>query len=513
MGRFHGTDIALLPGDSWALRRSADEIRSTVTELATARIAAVHVEEITRGDHWRGEAFDAFRQVVSRDPLSPAIDHATARMHEAADQLAWFADRFDHLQSELRWCRSRHRALVAALEQAEAAAAASPDVAAYHDTRAAELAAQIAAVRHRADAAWRDHDWAVEVVRDTFDRLDDQPRFAAPPPSALERVGGAALSFVEGVAGTLWSGTIGLAEGTRDLVVGLVEVAELLNPLMAPFRLRDAWNDREQIVAVLEHAWNNPGEFFGELGTAMLDLDMLFEDPARWVGRRIPDILLTVATGGMGRIGTTAASSVRALRGAQIADRTVSRVGLVSRVANVASSTADEAIHAMSSSRTILQRVSSVGADTSRMERAGGLASLTRTDTAIGRLATRFDQLGPAAQLGRQVPGLLNEEIRGFTSIPRRMLDDLLPTNRFGEAAGNVLDHPTVAGAIDAHLSGGLTSQLGLVDGLLNGAPALSPEVLTGMAGLAGVDVLDRVAGVQGLLGDIGAASHLQEAS
>lgn len=512
MGRYTGGDIALLPGDSWAVRRGAHEIRSTVHALVAARAAAGHVEDVTHGEHWRGEAFETFRQVVSHAALSPAIEHAIGRMHEAADQLLWFADRCEDQQAELRWCRSRSRALQASLAQLEASVAATPELAASNDRRAVELATELASVRRRADEVWRDHHWSVGVVRDAFDRLDDQPTFAEPPPSALERVAGAAHGFVDGAVRGAGSLTVGIAEGTRDLVLGLVEVVALLNPITAPARLHDAWSHRDQIVMVLRYAADDPEEFFGELARAMLDLDMLAADPARWVGRRIPDILLTVATAGAGRVGTTAAASVRALRGGHLADRTVGRLHRVGRMAHHGPSTADDAVGAMRTSGTVVQRLSALGADASHMARVGDLGALTRTDTASGRLAMRFDELGAPAQVARQIVGAANEEVKGFTAIPRRMVEQLPLPEPLGETVRLVLAHPMVASTVDSHLSGGLTTQLGLLDGLLTGLPALSPEMLTAMSGVAGAQVLGKISDVQQFFGDVGAAAHLDEA-
>lgn len=492
------TDIALLPGDSWSVRRSAQEIRATVSDLATARSAADQIEAVTRGEHWRGEAFDAFRAVVERRPLTAAVDHAAARMHDAADQLIWFADRFDDHQARLRWCRSRLTAVVASAEAERASAAAGGLPEPMGPER------ELAEIRREVDDVWEQHRWALRTVADTFDRLDDEPTFATPPPSTFDRARGALGGFIDGVASGTWSLSVGLAEGTRDLVVGLAEVAILLNPLTLPGRLADAWENRAQIVAVLQYAWDNPGEFFGELGRAMLDLDMLFEDPARWVGRRIPDILLTVATGGLGRIGTTAATSVRVLRGGRVADAVTGPIGLVSRQGLGGAATATDAAAKGSS---LTQRLAGLGADASRLTNTAP-GAFHRTDTAIGRLAGRFDQLGPGTQVMRQMPGVVNEEIKGFTSIPRRMFQDAHPSHPVSQ----FLDNRLVQGTIDSKLSGGITSQLGMIDGLVVGGPALSGPLQAGMVAMVGVTAFDQIAGVRDLMGDIGSAAQIEAA-
>lgn len=480
-----------LPGNSWAVRASAREIRGTLEQLAVARRAAVRLEAVTDGACWQGAAFDAFRSLLRRRPLTAAIDHADRCMHEAADRLDWYADRYDDHQDRLQWCRSRLREVVARAnaDRAAAEAAGTPPP--------PEPWPEVDRILDHVADIWRRHRAAVDAVAATFDRLDDEPTFATPPPSNLEKVTG----VVEGVLGGAWSVAVGLAEGTRDLVVGLVEIAQLLNPVMLPSRIVDLIQNWDEVVAVLRYVRDNPGEFFGDLGKAMLDWDMLLEDPARWVGRRIPDILLTVATGGMGKVGTTAASTARALRGARIADGTVGRLGLGTQGLRGAT----DAASSISSGPGYLSTAAGFGADASAMTRAGDLGAFHRADTVAGRLAGRFDDLVPHGEVLRQAPGVLNEEIKGFTAVPQRWLKGQMPSG----PVRSWLDAPVVSSMIDAKLTGGLTSTLGMADGLLVGAPAMSPELQAAMVGLLGVDALDTLAGVHGLVEDVGAAAEV----
>lgn len=482
-----------LPGSSWAVRASAREIRSTIDDLAVARRAAERLEAVTSGTCWQGEAFDAFRSLIERRPLTAAIDHADRCMREAADRLDWYADRHDDHEDQLRWCRSRLREIVAqdAAERAASEAAGGPPP--------PEPWPAINRILDHAADIWRRHRAAVDAVAATFDRLDDEPTFATPPPSTFDKVAGGVTGFVEGVLGGAWSFAVGVAEGVRDLVVGLVEIAQLLNPLTLPARLVDLIQNWDQVVAVLRYAWDEPGQFFGDLGKALLDWDMLMEDPARWVGRRIPDILLTVATGGMGKVGTTAASTARALRGARIADGTIGRMGLGTQGLRGAT----DAASSISSGPGYLATLAGFGADASAMTRAGDLGAFHRADTVAGRLAGRFDDLVPQGEVIRQAPGVLNEEIKGFTAVPQRWLRDRLPAGR----VRSWMDEPVVSSMIDAQLTGGLTSKLGMADGLLVGAPAMSPELQAAMVGLLGVDALDTLAGVHGFVEDAGAAA------
>lgn len=449
-------DIPLLPGSSSGLRTSAAHLRSTLPDLDTARRAALQIEAISEGEHWRGEAFDAFRSVTERKPLPAAIDGARARMEEAATRLDWLAARFDQNQETLRWCRSRAAAL---------------------DPTDPEAAAERSAIERDVERAWDDQRDATRSVGDLFDWMDDQPFFATPPPSVLDRVVGGVGSLVHG-----------FAEGAWDLVTGLGQLVVLFNPIMLPFTLRRAWENRDQFMAVLQWAWDDPQAFFSQLGRAMLDLDMLFEDPARWVGRRIPDILLALATAGLGTVGSAAAMSVRGLRGARLADAALDHAGLLSRTGRFTEQldTAADSTDLLRTG-TRMARLNRLDADPSQLVRVDG-GAFRRTDTPLGHLGGWLDDLGPAVSVGRQVPGRVNDEIRGFTSIPLRY-------------AG--VQNLTLQRQIDNALTNGLTGQLGTLDGLLVGSSALSPAAQASMVGVIALSGADTLTGPLDVYSDL----------
>ncbi|MDE0805527.1 MAG: hypothetical protein OSA99_19675 [Acidimicrobiales bacterium] len=289
-------DIPHLPGDAALVRASADTIRSTLADIASARVAAVRLAEIGDGVHWEGDAFDAFRRATERKPLVDALDRAAGAMRTAAERLDWFAARFDANAARIRWCRSR-------LAMLDVGTGDPP----------AGLLPELEAIAREADDARRDHRTALDAVAATFDHLDDQPTFATPPPSNWERVRGY------------------VADGARGLAAAVVELGTLgftmtlyTNPVTAPWKLRDLWEEREQVVAVLQFAVDHPGEFATELGKAVIDLESWSEEGvAYWVGKRIPDIALSLATAG---VGTVAPAATGAARGALSASRTGRRV-------------------------------------------------------------------------------------------------------------------------------------------------------------------------------------------
>lgn len=289
-------DIPHLSGDAALVRSSADAIRSTLADIASARVAAVRLAEIGDGVHWEGGAFDAFRRATERKPLVDALDRAAGAMRSAVERLDWFATRFEDNAARIRWCRAR-------LVMLDVGTGDPP----------AALLPELEAIAREADDARRDHRMALAAVAATFDHLDDQPTFATPPPSNWERVRGYAVDGARGLAAAV------VELGTMGITMMLYT-----NPVTAPWKLRDLWEERDQVVAVLQFAVDHPGEFATELGKAVIDLDSWTEEGvAYWVGKRIPDIALSLATAG---VGAAAPAAAGAARGALSASRTGRRV-------------------------------------------------------------------------------------------------------------------------------------------------------------------------------------------
>ena len=341
------------------------------------------------------------------------------------------------------------------------------------------MAARLRAIEDQARSVHEEHRRSLDAVAEVFDWLDDETTFAQPPPSNWDRITGAVGDAVEGLADIAASFGFGVYEGFRDLVLGIRDLVLLLDPRGWP----DLWAQRGQLVAILQYAWDNPVEFFGELGSALLDLDTLFSDPARWLGRRVPDLLLALATVGAGTVGSRAAGTVRNLRGPlkAMADasgppRPATPAGRVRAADGIAG------------------RYVQIGADDARLARTG-VGAYNRTDTVLGRLATRADGLGTAVQVGRQLPGALLDEVRVVTNLPLHAALDRLP---LGPGALELVK-PYAGRAFGDLVTNGFTSRLGMIDGLLVGHAALSPQAYATIAAVTGVDLLDSAAGVVGV--------------
>jgi len=454
-----------LPGDPGALRAAASDLQSTIPQLRAAHVAAVRLERLLDGDHWRGEAFEAFTRVVERKPLPVALDRAVDRIGQAAEHLRAYAARLEELQQAMAHLRAR----------AASVPAPGPDDAAAAEAVAAELRAIEAQARELHD----DHRRALEEVAGTFGWLSEEPTFAEPPPSAWERATGA----LGGLVDVAWSFGTGVVEGVRDMALGIYDLGRLL---LTPSGWETILSSGDEVWAVLQYAWANPGAFLAELGSALLDLDTLREDPARWLGRRVPDLLLAVATMGAGTVGARAAASVRGVRTARFAEQAFGRPRL-----DLSPGAAADRLGGLDG---MAGRYAGLGVDEGRLARVDG-GALARTDTPLGRLATEVDgRLArvPGGTSLRQAPGIVLDEIRGVTDRPVDVALDRLGLGT------EVRGAPWVRRTFGNVVTGGLTNQLGMADGLLVGAPALSPLAYGSIATVQAVSLLDKGADVHG---------------
>lgn len=458
--------VQLLPGDSAAIRSAAGDIAGVIPRLRTAHTAAVRVDEVLGGACWRGEAFDSFRQVVERKPLPQALDVAADRMGRAIEELQRFAGRFDEHQERLRHLRA---------QEAELAASRSVEL---DPAEAAATATRLQAIEDQARAVHDEHRRSLDSVAEVFDWLEDETTFAPPPPSSWDRISGAVGDAVEGLGDLVASFGLGVYEGFRDMLLGIRDLVLMLDPRGWP----ELWAQRGQLVAIMQYAWDNPVEFLGELGSALLDLDTLFSDPARWLGRRVPDLLLALATVGAGTVGARAAGTVRNLRGPLRA--------VADAHGPLPPPTAAGRLRAADG---IAGRYVGIGADDNRLTRTGA-GAFNRTDTVLGRLATRADGLGTAAQVGRQLPGAVLSEIRVVTDLPITVALRQLPIS---PGLRDVVQ-PWAGRVFGDLATNGFTGRLGMIDGLLVGHAALSPQAYAAMAAVTGVDLLDSAAGVFG---------------
>lgn len=287
---------ALVPGDPGAVLGTARTMERFGTALSAVGDGLRKIDD----GGWTGAAADAFHRAFDTEPTRWTTCGDAFTMASAA--LSGYAD-------TLEWAQGQAREAVAVWNQGEAATAAAHDqrddriraatragdlaeaanltFSAFTDPgdgKRAEARAILDRARHQLDSAGNDADRVIGRARD-----------AAPPkPKWWETAGEWIAEFGTGV----WEGVVGLGE----FAWSISSVRMLTDPLgyaetMASFG------------TAAQFAWQNPAEF----GKAVLDWDTWKENPARAVGRLVPDIALAVATGGAGAVASRGAGTASKL--------------------------------------------------------------------------------------------------------------------------------------------------------------------------------------------------------
>ena len=271
-------DIELLEGSPADLRSCASDLRTLAGELGPAWTACHQLGLITDGTSWHGEGFNAFRGKVDKNPKSSDIDNAQSMMSSAAGALDTLATGLEDCQGRIEWCRQRIDAL--GLTDGDI-----PD----------EVKTQVETIKSDADGARADYTRHLTTAGNSFEELTDKTIYAEPPPGWFDSL----VDAVVTVAG--WAGDflVGIVEGVWEMVKGLVMIVAFI---AQPWKWPEAW---DTIVMLAKYAWNDPLGFLKTMGAAMIDLDTLKENPAKWLGKLVPNILLAIATGGAGTAAVT----------------------------------------------------------------------------------------------------------------------------------------------------------------------------------------------------------------
>ncbi|MFC4555651.1 putative T7SS-secreted protein [Georgenia faecalis] len=302
----------VIDGDPGAVRARA----AVMAEKGTGfQAVADSLETVTTGG-WTGRASDRFRDRFDAEPHR--WREAGDGWVRAARALETYADALARAQERAAWCASEHDR--GEEVTSEARSAYDNDVTqARREVAAARASGELVnltilpfsdpgqAVRSGARAefaaAKADLKAAAGVCAHEVRRGCD----AAPPErnwfeSGLRFVGG----VLAGAGEALWE----LGEMVVNLSLRPVfDLVDLATGNLTPEEL--AARNRmsiEQATAMLGALRDDPLAFGTEVGKAMLDWDTWADDPARALGRLIPDLVATVASGGAG-------ASVRAVRG------------------------------------------------------------------------------------------------------------------------------------------------------------------------------------------------------
>jgi hypothetical protein len=300
------SDIEWLEGSPTTLRSCAEDLRTLAGDLDPAWTACHQLGLINDGTSWNGQGFDAFRTKVDKNPKTSDIDNAQSMMRSAAGTLDTLATGLDDCQGRISWCRQRIDAL--GLGDGDI-----PD----------DVRPQVEAIRSDADGARADYERHLSTAGQSFVELTDQTVYAEPPPGFFESVGNFFVDVAQFGADFL----VGIVEGVWEMVKGLAMIVALV---VQPWKWPEAIETLNQIV---RFAIENPGEFLKLVGQAIVDWETLKENPAKWLGKLVPNILLAVVTGGAGTAATVATrAAVMASRFSRLA-RVGDKLNGVARVA------------------------------------------------------------------------------------------------------------------------------------------------------------------------------------
>lgn len=432
-------DVPLVPGDSAQVRAAVAALRSSQAAISQARDAAVALDSILSGDLWQGEAFACFVKLVNRKPLVDAADNARTAMENAAGALEVFAELHASHQGDLYYWRGRLAEIGAPPWPAPVPEEAVP---------------QLELVDARVREIHERHDSSENAVHAVFNDLDDKPMFAEPPPSSFDRVRGAAGDVVN-------FGTE-LFAGVLEGVGALVDTAVLI---VNPNTWRQAWNHRAEILAVVKYAVDNPGEFAFELGKAIIDVDLLLSNPARWMGQRVPDLLLAFGTMGTG-----------------------TALGVGAKFAR-AGSKVDSVADGLRMTERVTDNVVGIGKSADTLASINGGAGV-RLDTISGRLAHRFDKISPRLANARRAPGDAHDTVKH--AVKTRLERGAKQYNGPAKpAVQRILTSKTLASKLTEAIPG--VSQAKRLDALLTGAPAVADKVDRITRSVNGLHHLDNI--------------------
>jgi hypothetical protein len=267
-------DIELLEGSPSELRSCANDLRTLAGELQPAWTACVQLTRIADGTSWNGDAFNAYRSKVDKNPTAADIDNAQSMMNQAAGTLDTLASGVEECQGRIQWCRQRIDALGLPEEG---------DIPEDKKT-------QVETIKRDAEDARSDYEGHLNSAGRSFEDLTDRTVYAEPPPGFWEKVGNAVVGGLKFVGDFL----VGIVEGVYELVKGLVMIVAFV---VQPWKWPEAW---DTIVMIAKYAYQDPMGFLKMVGSAMIDLETLKENPAKWLGKLVPNIALAILTGGAG---------------------------------------------------------------------------------------------------------------------------------------------------------------------------------------------------------------------
>ena len=317
----HGAPVFRIGGDPGGISTRAAVMMDRANEFADIHAG---LSSLT-SDGWQGRAADHFRykfnlQIKGWLDAQIAFSDASTAYQSYASTLLSAQSQCDEIRS--RWEQGRN-----AVEQAQNNKAdARSQAAAEGGTPMFDASCDEGPGRSTMAAAEADFQSLVNQVNESGTLLINALN------SGISKL--PERTWMDSVARTFKSVYDGFVEATIDLVklvwfIGgqaiLYDIGRVISGYMTPEELVAKWVELpgETVAGLFKVLSEKPGAFFEGLAKGLFDYDTFIDDPGRWVGHALPDVLITIATAGAG--GGASAGS-KAATGASRASR-ASRIG------------------------------------------------------------------------------------------------------------------------------------------------------------------------------------------
>ena len=312
----HGAPVFRIGGDPGGISTRAAVMMDRANEFADIHAG---LSSLT-SDGWQGRAADHFRykfnlQIKGWLDAQIAFSDASTAYQSYASTLLSAQSQCDEIRS--RWEQGRN-----AVEQAQNNKAnARSQAAAEGGTPTFDASCDEGPGRSTMAAAEADFQSLVNQVNESGTLLINALN------SGISKL--PERTWMDSVARTFKSVYDGFVEATIDLVklvwfiggqAALYDIGRVICGYMTPEELVTKWVELpiETVAGLFKVLSEKPGAFFEGLAKGLFDYDTFIDDPGRWVGHALPDILITIATAGAG---TGASAGSKAATGASRASR------------------------------------------------------------------------------------------------------------------------------------------------------------------------------------------------
>ena len=343
-----------------------------------------------KSDGWTGRAADHFRSKF--EVQTKGWSDAQSAFSQASAAYLTYADVLENAQNQLPGIRSRWEQGRAAVQAAQA----------NQDSVREQAAAGVFSPVFDASCDEGPGQSAMSRAQTDFNTLVTNVNDAGATLISALDTGIAMLperTWLDSAGRTVSSVVIGLVEAVTDLAKlgfklnGMAYLFDFGRMLVGDmtfdeFMAKQFIVPGETVIGLAKALWQDPGAFFEGLGKAALDWDTWADDPARAIGHLIPDVIIAVATVG---VGTGAAAGEKTLSGAARAARIGKEIfKAVTPIGNIAD--------AAPLAKNLLTKLGKRGINT-----AGSVTDLSR---AANSIAHSTDFAGDMSHTGRGIHGL-----------------------------------------------------------------------------------------------------------